>query len=407
LTIRDAEQLALKNHPRITIGELNAMAARQAAREARSALFPTIGVAATAVATYRDGNRITAGFLNNPAVFERAAAGASASQLITDFGRTTNLSKAANLAAQAQQQTSIATREQIVFFVDQAFYDALSSDVLVKVAEQTVQARQVVADQVLALENAKLRSALDVSFANVALAQAELLLVNAKNNRDAAYANLSDALGFPNERPFELVDSAPAQPPSADIDTIIRQALENRPDVKAVELQSSAAEHLATAEERLQLPDISALGAAGVTPVQETPGKVLTSTYGAVGVNIHVPVFNGFLFTARAAEARFRARAAAEAVRNLKDAVARDVRVAWLNVNSAFERENVAAKLLEQATLSLNLAQARYKLGLGSIVELSQAQLQETEAAISTVTAKYQYEFAISALQYQTGVITH
>jgi outer membrane protein len=407
LTLREAELMALKNHPRITIGELNALASRQAAREARAALLPTISANATGVATFRDGNRITAGLLNNPSVFQRAAGGVNATQLITDFGRTTNLNRAANLNAQAQEQTAVATREQVVFFVDQAFYDALSSDVLVKVAEQTVQARQVVANQIQALENAKLRSALDVSFANVAMAQAQLLLVNAKNNRDAAYANLSDALGLPNEKPFELVDTAPAQPPSADIDTVIQQALENRPDVKAVELQQNAAEHLATAEERLQLPDVSALGAAGITPVQETPGRLLTSTYGAVGVNIHIPVFNGFLLSARAAEARDRARAAAQAVRNLKDAVARDVRVAWLNVNSAFERENVAAQLLEQATLSLNLAQARYNLGLGSIVELSQAQLQQTEAEISTVTAKYQYEFAISALRYQTGVIVH
>jgi outer membrane protein len=94
-------------------------------------------------------------------------------------------------------------------------------------------------------------------------------------------------------------------------------------------------------------------------------------------------------------------------VRELKDTIARQVRVALLNMNSAFERETVAAKLLDQATLALNLAQARYNLGLSSIVELSQAQLQQTEAAISTVTAKYQYEFAISSLAFQTGSILH
>jgi outer membrane protein len=401
LTIHDAEQLALKNHPRITIGELNALASKQVSREVRAAFFPAIGMNATGVTTYRDGNRITAGALNNPSVFDRAGAGLVAGQLITDFGRTRNLSAAANLNAQAQQQTALATREQIVFVVDQAFYDALSSDVLVKVAEQTVQARQVVANQIQALEQAKLRSALDVSFANVALAQAQLLLVNAKNNRGAAYASLSEALGLPNERAFELVDSVPPQPPSADIDTIIQQALENRPDVKALELQQNAAEHLATAEERLQLPDVNALGTTGVTPVASS--RLGTNAYGAVGVNIHIPVFNGFLFSARAAEATLRAKAAQERVRDLKDTVARDVRLAWLNVNSAFERENVAAKLLEQATLSLSLAQARYNLGLGSIVELSQAQLQQTEAEISTVTAKYQYEFSLSALAYQMG----
>jgi outer membrane protein len=155
----------------------------------------------------------------------------------------------------------------------------------------------------------------------------------------------------------------------------------------------------------LQLPDISALGATGLTPVGST--RLATNAYGAVGVNIHIPVFNGFLFSARAEEARLRAKAAAQRVRDLKDTIARQVRVALLNMNSAFERETVAAKLLDQATLALNLAQARYNLGLSSIVELSQAQLQQTEAAISTVTAKYQYEFAISSLAFQTGSILH
>lgn len=405
LTIHDAEQLAIKNHPRITIAELNALASRQVVREVRSAFFPIVAMNTAGVTTYRDGNRITADILNNPSVFDRAATGMTAGLLITDFGRTRNLTAAANLSAQSQQQTAVATREQIVFTVDQAFYDALASDVLVKVADQTVQARQVVANQIQALENAKLRSALDLSFANVALAQAQLLLVNARNNRDAAYAILSEAMGLPNQQPFELVDTATAQPPAGNIDSIIQQALDNRPDVKALELQQSAAEHLTTAEERLQLPDIKALGVGGFTPIGSS--RIGNNAYGAVGVDVHIPIFNGFLFSARAAEARLRAKAAAERVRDIRDTVAREVRVAWLDMNSAFEREDVATKLLEQATLALNLAQARYNLGLSSIVELSQAQLQQTEAEISTVTAKYQYEFAISALAFQVGNNIH
>jgi len=276
---------------------------------------------------------------------------------------------------------------------------------VVKVAEQTVQARQIVVNQVQALENAKLRSALDLSFANVSLAQAQLLLVNAKNDRDAAYATLTEAMGFSGERAFELVDTANAQPPSQNVDAIIQEALANRPDVKALELEQSSAEHLTTAEERLQLPVISALGATGLTPVASN--RLGNNGYGAVGANIQIPVFNGFLYTARAEEARLRAKAAAEHVRDLKDTVSRQVRVAWLNMNSAFERENVAAQLLQQATQSMNLAQARYNLGLSSIVELSQAQLQQTDAEISTVTAKYQYEFSLAELAYQAGTNLH
>ena len=401
LTLHDAEQMAIRNHPRISVAELSALAARETSRQVRAAFFPTISLNATGVTTLHDGNRITAGALNNPTVFDRAGSGLTGSQLITDFGRTKNLSSSANLHAQAQQQSALATREQIVFAVDQAFYNALSADVLVKVADQTVKARQVLVDQVQALENAKLRSALDLSFASVSLAQAQLLRVNAGNNRDAAYADLAEALGLPDERPLELVDSAAPQPLAKSVDEVIQQALTNRPDLKALELEQNSAEHLLTAEERLQLPDISALGTTGVTPVASN--RLGTNSYGAVGVNVHVPIFNGFLFTARASEARYRLQAAAERVRELKDTVAREVRVAFLNVNSAFERENVAAKLLDQATLSLNLAQARYNLGLSSIVELSQAQLQQTEAEISTVTAKYQYELAISALGYEAG----
>jgi outer membrane protein len=401
LNLHDAEQLALKNHPRITIAELNALASKEAARQVRAAYFPTINFNATGVTTFRDGNRITAGALNNPSVFDRAGSGLTASQLITDFGRTRNLNSAANLHAQAQQQNSLATREEVIFTVDQTFYNALSTDVLVKVADQTVRSRQVLVNQVQALERAKLRSALDLSFANVSLAQAQLLLVNATSNRDAAYANLAEALGLPNERIFELLDIQAPQPLTGTVNQVIQQALANRPDLKALELEQNSAEHLMTAEERLQLPDISALGTTGITPVASE--RLGTNTYGAVGVNIHIPVFNGFLYSSRASEAKYRARAAAERVRDIRDTVVREVRVAYLNVNGAFERENVAAKLLDQATLSLNLAQARYNLGLSSIVELSQAQLQQTEAEISTVTAKYQYELAVSALAYQAG----
>jgi outer membrane protein len=408
LTIHDAEQLGLKNHPRITVAELTALASGQVYREVRSAFFPTIASNTTGVTVYNEGNRITAGLLNNPSVFERAASGLAASQLITDFGRTRNLTTSANLNAQSQQQDAVATREQIVLAVDQAFYNALSTDVLVRVADETVQARQILVKQIQALENAKLRSALDLSFANVSLAQAQLLLVNARNNRDAAYATLSETLGLPDLQPFELIEPAPQTPPAQNIDAIIQQALDNRPDLKALEFAQSADEHLATAEERLQLPNINALGAAGVTPVGDTGASGLkTSDYGAVGVNINIPVFNGFLFSARAQEAKLRARASAQRVRDLKDTVSHDVRVAWLNMNSAFEREGVAAQLLDQATLGLNLAQARYNLGLSSIVELTQAQLQQVEAEISTVTAKYDYEFAISSLEFQTGAITH
>ena len=106
---------------------------------------------------------------------------------------------------------------------------------------------------------------------------------------------------------------------------------------------------------------------------------------------MNVPIFNGFLFTAEASEANYRAKAAKENTRDLRDNVVRDVRTAWLSANTAFQRVGVAAELAKEANLSLTLAQGRYQLGLGSIVELSQAQLNQTDAAIGYVNAEYQY----------------
>jgi outer membrane protein len=170
-----------------------------------------------------------------------------------------------------------------------------------------------------------------------------------------------------------------------------------------------AAEKFRRAQHDLLLPSISALGVAGVTPVRPDcvdgcfPNYFVSSWFGSIGVNMNIPIFNGFLFTAQASEASFNAKAAAENARDLRDTVVRDVRTAWLSANTAFQRVGVAAELAKEADLSLSLAQSRYQLGLGSIVELSQGQLQQTDAAIGYVGAQYQYRLALATLNFEVG----
>jgi outer membrane protein len=400
LTIQDAQALALKNNPQISVARLNALASQQVTREARSALWPTVNVDLTAVDVANPGSRITAGFLTNPTVYQRAAAGASVNQLITDFGRTTNLIASANLAAKAENQNATATKEQILLAVDQAFYNALQTQAVLTVAQQTVQARQTVSDQVGALYRSKLKSELDFSFANVNLAQAKLLLLDAQNNLNAAQAALSAILGFQSLQIFQLVeDTTAVTAPSDNVDDLINTAFTMRPEILALEFQSESAQRFQKAERDLLLPDIRALGAVGDTPVRN---PIVSSWYGAVGVNVEIPVFNGFLYPARSKEAALRAQAASEKLRDLRDQISRDVRTSWLNAKASYDRLAVTQQLLDQANLAFSLAQSRYKLGLGSIVELSQAQLQQTQAEIANVGAGYDYRLALAVLQYQT-----
>src|ERR1700722_7616037 len=177
LSIQDAEAVALKNNPAISEARLNALASEQGTREVRSNLWPQASANLTAVDA-RDNSRITAGALNNPIIYTRTAGGGTVSQLITDFGHTTNLVSSARLQAKADEQNAIATKEDVLLAVDRAFYDALASHAVLMVAEQTVASRQLLSDQDSALTKSKLKSDLDLSFANVNTAQAKLLYLD-------------------------------------------------------------------------------------------------------------------------------------------------------------------------------------------------------------------------------------
>jgi outer membrane protein len=406
LTLKQAEELAIKNSPQISVGRLIALASQQVTREVKSNLWPTATGEITGVDA-QSGSRLTAGALNNPILYERAAVGVMVTQLITDFGRTTNLVSSANYAAKAENQNAVATKEQILLAVNKAFYNALQATAVLTVAQQTVNERQTVTNQVEALFKSKLKSELDFSFASVNLAQAKLLLLDAQNNENAAFATLSMVLGYPNLENFQLVaETSPLTPPPGNVDDLISQAFSSRPEILSLQFQYESAKKFQTAERDLLFPSISAMGAVGDTPVGNpavapNPGA-LSNTYGAVGANIDIPLFNGFLYTARAREANLRAQATQERLRDMRNLISRDVRTSWLNANTAYQRLAVTQQLLQQANLALSLAQSRYNLGLGSIVELSQAQLQQTQAQISYAQAGYDYRLSLAVLTYET-----
>lgn len=403
LTRQEAEKLALTNNPRIHITDLIARIQHEAVRERRADELPSLYGSITAVAA-NDGSRISSGALSASRMLKHAGMGVQISQLITDFGRTRNLVASAKLTEKARQSDAEASRLDILLATDQVFYAVIEAQETLKVASRSVEARQTITDQVSALTAAKLKSDLDESFAQVNLSQAKLLQLDAQNNLDAAKAAFSAVLGFDQQMNYVLVDdpaSLPALPP--DSNTLIAEAIQNRPDLQSLNYSEQAAQKLSKAQHELLLPTINALGVVGGTPVG-SPQYFTTTWYGAVGGNVSIPIFNGFRFAAQASEADLQAKVATEQTRTLRDQVVRDVRTAWLSANTAMQRVAVTTELLKQANTALDLAKTRYDLGLSSIVELSQAELQQTEAAIGNANARSQYNFAISTINFQTGV---
>jgi outer membrane protein len=263
-------------------------------------------------------------------------------------------------------------------------------------------ARQFGSDHITALFNSQLKSQLDVSFANVNLADARLLLSQAENDLKSTEAALAAAIGLPAQTSFSLSEeSMPGALPD-QVDPFVQQALQDRPELKDLRLEQSAADRFAKAEHALHYPTIAVAGTAGLVPTGEAavPGR-----YGAIGLNVNIPVFNGGLFRARQTEAELRAKATTEQVNDLTNRISRDVRVAYLNAKTAFERVGLTAQLLQQAELALDLARGRYDLGLSSIIELSQAQLNLTSAQIANTSAKYDYQAQRTVVDYEIGAL--
>lgn len=404
LDLRSAEKYALEHQPVLAASLLRAQAETQRVYEARSQFFPQIFAYSVAVKAKDDNSRLAANSgLSNPTIISRQSDGGMFSQLITDFGRTYFLTTSARANALSAAQRAEVTREQLLFRVDQAFYAAEGAQSLLWVANQTTSTNQVLVDRARALAASSLTSTLDVSFAEVALAQAKLLQIQARARVQETLAELSASLGIGRKIDFVLQpqDLGPAIP--TDVAPLITEAWAHRPDLAAARDDRDAALRFAKAEGAARLPTVSAQGGMGVTP--ERVAGSLPNNYGSVGVNVSVPIFTGGLLTARSREAALRAQAAQKLLEDQETEAARDVYDAWYDAKTAFEAIAVTQQLLASSQQAFELAQARYQTGASSIVELSQADLQLVQAKIAAATSRYDYQVRRRALDFQMGTL--
>jgi outer membrane protein len=401
LTLAQAREIALRQHPKISVANLTALAARQATKQVQSSLLPAIFANATAVGNADPNNtRIAAGGLNNPLIYEREAQGVIISQLITDFGRSWDLTRSARLRERSEQMNAEATRAQILLEVDNAYFSTLESQSVLEVAQETVRARQLVLEQTRALATNKMRSELDVSFASVDYDQAKILLAKAQIDLQAGFAVFSTVLGERHAQTYRLADEPLAAYVTNNSSALILEALAQRPDLAQLRYQRDAAWEFARAQGKLNYPTLSAVGTAGEIP---TGNAHLGPDYAAAGINLRLPLYEGGLNAGLRREAQLRAKAADESVRDQEDNVARDVQVTSLNLDYAWQRLGLTEELLRNASQALELSQARFKLGSSSIIELSQAELNQTSAQIAAADARYNYQIQRSALDFQLG----
>jgi outer membrane protein len=182
----------------------------------------------------------------------------------------------------------------------------------------------------------------------------------------------------------------------------MKTAGEYRADLNAAKAEQLAANKFALSERRMSYPTLNVLAAAGQVPFHD---HTLHDDYAAAGFNLNIPVFNGGLFAARREEAELEASARTRDVQDIQLEVTEQVRDAWYQADEAYRSLDVTARLVTQSKEALRLAQDRYEAGLGSIVELNEAQLNETSAEITNADSTYTYLLRRTELDFAAGLL--
>lgn len=402
LSLSQAQDIALHTHPRIKASDFNSDASREAINAVHANYLPQIS--GNAVRAFAGSNaRIAAtNGLNDPTVIDRGSLGVSVSQLVTDFGKTADLLQASKFDLDTKLAASRSARDRTVLAVTQAYYQVLRAQALLRVAEGTVKSSRHLSDQIRALNNAKMRSDLDLSIAEQNVRQSDLMVLKAKAAISGAMAELSEALGYAQPQTFILTDKTEASEPPGDVEALVAQALKRNPDLEAAQSEFDAAESNAATKDKEGYPVVTALAYAGDTPIRDDADRI-DSRYAIAGINVSVPFYTGGRIAAQSRQAIDMASASEQTWTEKRNQIVRDVHVVFDSMATAYKNIGLMKDLLKNTERSYDLTEARYQIGKSSIVDLSESQLAETQVEIAEADARYDYFILLAQLRNLVG----
>jgi outer membrane protein len=404
LTLAQAQRIALLNHPDMKERLFDQFAAREAIKIAKSGYAPqAYGEGVKTVDP--PGTRLSAySALSDPTIIARTALGVGVSQYITDFGRTNDLVQASEFERKAQDARADLTRAGVLLNVTQAYFEVLRAQALLVVAKETRQERGTLLSQVSVLQRAGLRSTLDVVIAERDVSVADQLLLEAQAHLRKGFAALSETMGSVDLHTYILEDMRRLPDIPGTLDALSIIAVRKNPALISLEARKNAAGKRADAVARLKLPTVTGYGFFGATPIHAM-NQSIASSYAAAGVTLSVPLYNGGALAAQKRQAADTALAAEQRLDSERDKLLRDVRSAYDDVRAARGNISVSEERLKAARKALDFTQARYRIGLSSIVDVSEAQLSETQAAISRTNATYDYIVQEAGLAFAAGIL--
>ncbi|BCA56169.1 putative Outer membrane protein TolC [Nitrospira sp. KM1] len=411
LGYENAIRIGVEHHPRIRRSKETALAAGAVSDQAVSRFYPELNAYAIQTGgAVRPGSVFNvAGTQNKPTSYV-GNAGVRADQLIYDFGQTWHKVQAEQ-AGQEAAETDIRTHKALIILrVQQAYIHALRQKRLVTIAEETVRERGVLRDQIATLFKKELKSRLDLDFISVELRNAEVQLIQARNELRAAFAGLNNAMGIRGPEEYTLENVPDVTASSETLEALIATAMEDRPELIGAGLLVTEAEERSSSAQALHLPTIAAQGMYGVVHFSDAPVNQYagshpgqTNLWWGVGATVSVPIFTGFLIENRVAEARQSKYKVEQRKIDLSNRIMLEVTDAHLSLQTARQQITVAEKEVESSRSALTLSKERYRLGLGSIVDVTTSTVALLTAEVRLAEARYAVQAGTAAVSYATG----
>ena len=412
LGYESAIRIGLDRHPLLRRSRETALAAEAVTDQAAARYYPELNAYAIQTGgTVRPLSAFNvAGAQNKPTSYVESA-GFRADHLIYDFGQTAHRVLSERAGQEATEKDIQTHKATMILKVQQAYIHCLRQKRLVEIAQETVRERGVMRDQIAILYKRELKSKLDLDFMSVELRNAEIQLLQAKNELRAAFAGLNNAMGVRGSEEYTLEDLPAASASSSTLETLITQALGDRPELRATADRITQADERLSSAQALNLPTIVAQGMSGVIHFSDAPLNQYagshpgqTNLWWGAGAMVSVPIFTGFLIENRVAEARQQKYKTEQRKVDLSNRIALEVTEAYLTLQTARQQITVEEMEVESARSALTLAKERYRLGLASIVDVTTATTALLVSEVRLSEARYAVQVGIAAVAFATGM---
>lgn len=404
LTLREAIQTGLDKHPVLQSAEFAVQGAEARVKQAEAPYYPQVGgVAAQTNGALRTNAVLRpAGSLISPNLSDMTV-GVVASQTVYDFGQTASRVDAQRSDKARFEKEALTRRADVILAVERAYFAASARKRLVEIAEQTVRERDVIKKQVETLFRNQLKSKLDLGLVQVQLSDAEFLVIRARNDLAAAFAELNNTMGMEGPAIYKLEELPVTFEPPRILNELMSEAMERHPELLALKQRIRTAEHRIRAAHAQNFPTLQVVGSAGDTEHISDRPQLQEGGWWGVGAAVSVPIFTGFLIQNQVAEATAQQREVQAVFRTAAQKVQQQVQDSFLDVVTLIEQIKVIQEQVKIARESLSLATQRYRLGLSSIVEVTQSEVAITAAETRLAETQYSAKIAEARLLYATG----